>query len=42
MTFAGLNYLAIVVAAVAAVLDRRLSVDAAIESLMTRPLRAEV
>jgi glycerol-3-phosphate dehydrogenase (NAD(P)+) len=28
--------------AVAAVLDGRLGVDAAIESLMTRPLRAEV
>ncbi|HXW24070.1 MAG TPA: NAD(P)H-dependent glycerol-3-phosphate dehydrogenase [Xanthobacteraceae bacterium] len=31
-----------IAAAVAAVLDRRLGVDAAIESLMTRPLRAEV
>jgi len=32
----------ILAAAVAAVLDGSLSVDAAIESLMTRPFRAEV
>jgi len=30
-----------VAAAVAAVLDRKISVDAAIEALLTRPLRAE-
>ena len=36
MTFAGINYYA-----VAAILDNRLSVDDAIEALLTRPFKAE-